>query len=130
MQSLEKARSFTDKKIYDKKSGKSIIYYFSDKEDDRDRYTKNFRILAKTYRDFIQLVTIDSSDYPDMAASLGLATSRGLSLHNPHTDQVFPYKGNVEPGSIANFVVSISKGEIKPWDGRTETSVQPSHDEL
>lgn len=107
-----------------------MVYYFSDDEKERARYTKLLKPLAKTYREYLQLVTIDSADYPGMARDLGLATNRGLSLQNQHNGQVFPYTGRITPEAISEFIVSISKGEIKPWPGHTDKSLKAAHDEL
>ncbi|KAL7922004.1 hypothetical protein ACQKWADRAFT_294173 [Trichoderma austrokoningii] len=108
-------------------SGRSLVYYLFKTEAQREVYTKNLKSTAQRYAEFLTFVTVDSSEYPDMARNLGIRSTGGLAVQNVHNGQVFPFEGDVaSPSEIDQFIVAISEGKAKPWDG---TFVE-GHDEL
>lgn len=50
------------------------------------------RPLAKRHGAYLQLVTVDLTEYPDMTRALGVASATGL-VENAHTGQAYPYRG-------------------------------------
>lgn len=123
-------------------TGKSIVYYFSDDAQDRDAYTRDIKPVARAYKEYLQLVTVDSSEYPDMARGMGISSKHGLAVRNPHNGQVFPLpdsgygsNGRISADAVSRFIVSISEGKVQPWDGRFATdegsaASKAGHDEL
>lgn len=54
------------------------------------------RPLAKKYAEFLYFTLNDVNEYPEMLKVLGLkeGSKNGLSLQNPNTGDVFPYRGS------------------------------------
>ena len=94
--------------------------YFTDSDLDREEYVQHMRDLAKKYSEFLAFVTVDTKEYPDMAAGMGHAAGANgvLALQNPHNWQVFPFAGEVSPANVEAFIVEISQGKVKAWDGK------------
>ncbi|OPB43117.1 Protein disulfide isomerase 2 [Trichoderma guizhouense] len=111
-------------------SGRSLVYYLSNSEEGRETYTKALKQVASRYAEFLQFVTVDSNEYPDMARNLGVRSSGGLAVQNIHNGQVFPFRGDASsPDSIDQFIVAISEGRAQPWDGTFDEGLE-AHDEL
>lgn len=111
-------------------SGRSLVYYLSDSEEGRETYTKALKQVAGRYAEFLQFVTVDSNEYPDMARNLGVRSSGGLAVQNIHNGQVFPFRGDASsPDAIDQFIVAISEGRAQPWDGTFDEDLE-AHDEL
>lgn len=79
-------------------------------------------------------MTVDGDEYPDMATSLGHAPgAKGvLSVQNSRTGEVYPMDAAVTAEGVEGFIVDISRGEVKAWDGRPKAAVgdESGHDEL
>ncbi|KAL6804593.1 hypothetical protein GGI42DRAFT_352683 [Trichoderma sp. SZMC 28013] len=111
-------------------SGRSLVYYLSNSEEGRETYTKALKQVAGRYAEFLQFVTVDSNEYPDMARNLGVRSSGGLAVQNIHNGQVFPFRGDASsPDAIDQFIVAISEGRAQPWDGTFDEELE-AHDEL
>ncbi|TFA99458.1 hypothetical protein CCMA1212_008816 [Trichoderma ghanense] len=111
-------------------SGRSLVYYFTNNEADREAYTKALKPVARRYAEFLQFVTVDSREYPDMPRNLGVRSTGGLAVQNVHNGQIFPFKGDaVSSGQVDQFIVAISEGRAQPWDGGFDEG-QEAHDEL
>ncbi|KAH0490532.1 hypothetical protein TgHK011_001997 [Trichoderma gracile] len=111
-------------------SGRSLVYYFSNNEADREAYIKALKPIAQRYAEFLQFVTVDSREYPDMPRNLGVRSAGGLAVQNVHNGQIFPFRGDAaSPGQVDQFIVAISEGRAQPWDGRSEEGLE-AHDEL
>ncbi|KAL7819284.1 ER-resident thioredoxin [Trichoderma aethiopicum] len=111
-------------------SGRSLVYYFSNNEADREAYVKALKPVAQRYAEFLQFVTVDSREYPDMPRNLGVRSAGGLAVQNVHNGQIFPFRGNgALPAQIDQFIVAISEGRAQPWDGRFDEEKE-AHDEL
>lgn len=111
-------------------SGRSLVYYFSNNEADREAYVKSLKPVAQRYAEFLQFVTVDSREYPDMPRNLGVRSAGGLAVQNVHNGQIFPFRGDAAlPGQIDQFIVAISEGRAQPWDGRFDQA-EEAHDEL
>ena len=85
---------------------------------------------ARAYQEYLTLVTVDSNEYPSMPLSMGIESSTGVAVQNLHNGQVFPHRGESTPEAIGAFIVSISKGEIAPWDGVLPSQMIVPRDEL
>lgn len=95
-----------------------MVYYFHHDETDREQYVNDMREIARTYHEFLTLVTVDADEYPHMPTSLGLVGKGGLAVQNLHNGEVFPYEEKeITAGGIANFILAISEGQVSPWDG-------------
>jgi protein disulfide-isomerase A1 len=104
-----------------------LVYYLSNSEKGRETYTKALKQVASRYAEFLQFVTVDSNEYPDMARNLGVRSSGGLAVQNIHNGQVFPFRGDASsPDAVDQFIVAISEGRAQPWDG----TFDEAHDEL
>ncbi|EGR48750.1 ER-resident thioredoxin, partial [Trichoderma reesei QM6a] len=112
-------------------SGRSLVYYFSNNEADREAYVKALKPIAQRYAEFLQFVTVDSGEYPDMLRNLGVRSAGGLAVQNVHNGHIFPFRGDAaaSPGQVDQFIVAISEGRAQPWDGRFDEG-QEAHDEL
>lgn len=79
-------------------------------------------------------MTVDGAEYPDMAASLGHARGAEgvLSVQNSRTGEVYPLDGGVSAEGVEGFILGISKGEVRAWDGtpRGGPGAGEGHDEL
>ncbi len=96
--------------------GKSLVYYFHRRKTAREAYTEKMKTMARTYQDYLTLVTVDSGEYPDMPTGLGLQSESGLVVQNLHTGQTFPYEGHIVPAGIEAFIMAISEGKVPAWD--------------
>ncbi|KAL6864127.1 hypothetical protein J3F83DRAFT_761981 [Trichoderma novae-zelandiae] len=111
-------------------SGRSLVYYFSNKEADREAYTRALKPVAQRYAEFLQFVTVDSLEYPDMPRNLGVGSTGGLAVQNVHNGQIFSFRGDAaSSGQVDRFIVAISEGRAQPWDGTFDEG-QEAHDEL
>ncbi|KAL6696051.1 hypothetical protein J3F84DRAFT_408015 [Trichoderma pleuroticola] len=111
-------------------SGRSLVYYLSTSEEGREAYTKALKQVAGRYAEFLQFVTVDSNEYPDMPRNLGVGSGAGLAVQNIHNGQVFPFRGDASsPDAIDQFIVAISEGRAQPWDGTFDEELE-AHDEL
>ncbi|KAF4828500.1 Protein disulfide-isomerase [Colletotrichum tropicale] len=117
-------------------AGKSLVYFFASDDNRREEYSSDIRQLARNFQEYLNFVTVDSSEYPDMLVGLGLPrdVSEALALQNPQTGQIFPYIGKIDAKSVEGFIVDISEGNIQPRDGQLpvaeQDGVQIGHDEL
>ena len=115
-------------------TGKSIVHYIPSSDADKEAYTFAIRSLAKKYAEFLVFVTVDGEEYPDMAASLGHeSNAKGvLSVQNSRTGEVYPWDGGISAEEVEGFILKISKGEVKAWDGRQRggQDAEAAHDEL
>lgn len=102
-----------------RQSGRSLVYYFTNDETDRDSYTSTMKPLATTYQEFLKFVTVDTNEYPDMSRAMGISGVKGLVVENTHAGQFFPYRGSypIAPDQIGQFINAISQGSIQPWNG-------------
>lgn len=93
------------------------------------------RSVAKMYKEYLVFVTVDTNEYGDLAAPLGLASGKfpALSVQNPMFGQVFPYPRTkkITPEAVGGFLMDIVQGKVSPWDGMmpAEEGGNP-HDEL
>lgn len=115
-------------------TGKSIVHYLPSSDTDKEAYVSKIRPLAKRYSEFLVFVTADAGEYPDMASSLGHEDgAKGvLSVQNSRTGEVYPMDGEVSAEGVEAFILAISKGEVRAWDGRPRErrSAEAGHDEL
>ncbi|SPO03617.1 uncharacterized protein DNG_06300 [Cephalotrichum gorgonifer] len=122
----------------DRFMGKSMVHYFPSSEADREAYVATVRPLAKRYKEYLNFLTVDPDEYPDMAASLGhVRGARGvLAVQNPHTWQAFPFDegAQITAAAVEEFIMGISRGEVEAWDGREKErgakGARSAHDEL
>ena len=112
--------------------GKSLVHYFVRDDDQRQKYLKEMRPLAKKYQEYLAFTTIEAAEYPEMMSSLGLkkGSSRPLSVQNPSNGDVFPYSGSHEITLpvVEKFLGDIIQGKVKPWSGSSGSTA--GHDEL
>ncbi|PHH63287.1 hypothetical protein CDD81_6144 [Ophiocordyceps australis] len=111
------------------KTGKSLVYYWSDKETWREAQARIMNPLAKQYSDYLHFVTVDSAEYPELSRSLGLPAQQGLVVENRHTGDKFPYPSaaaGLDANALAQFIEAIAQGSVVPWKGHE----QHQHDEL
>ncbi|XXG96354.1 hypothetical protein Hte_002636 [Hypoxylon texense] len=118
-------------------SGKSLVFYFAPSSADRDAYVDAMRSVAKMYKEYLEFVTVDTDEYGDLAAPLGLAPGKfpALSVQNPMYGQVFPYPRSkkITAELVGGFLMDIVQGKVQPWDGTTVSADDESgstHDEL
>ncbi|KAF4941330.1 Protein disulfide-isomerase [Colletotrichum fructicola] len=117
-------------------AGKSLVYFFASDHERREEYSSDIRQLARNFREYLNFVTVDSSEYSDMLLGLGLPkdVSEALALQNSQTGQIFPYIGKLDTKSVESFIVDISEGNVQPWDGQSpvaeQDGVQSVHNEL
>ncbi|KAI1769948.1 hypothetical protein F4818DRAFT_446796 [Hypoxylon cercidicola] len=116
-------------------SGKSLVFYFAPSPADRDAYVDLMRSVAKMYKEYLEFVTVDTDEYGDLAAPLGLAPGKfpALSVQNPMYGQVFPYsrQKKITAELVGGFLMDIVQGKVKPWDGTMSADESESpHDEL
>jgi protein disulfide-isomerase A1 len=110
--------------------GKSLVYYFNISEIARKAYTDEMNTLAKTYQEYLTLVTVDSGEYPAMPGNLGLKSGTGLVVQNLHNGQAFPYEGDITAEKIEAFIIAISEGKVSAWDANTDQAGTVVRDEL
>ncbi|KAL3960325.1 hypothetical protein ACCO45_005442 [Purpureocillium lilacinum] len=117
---------------YTQHAGRSIVYYLSDDASEREAYVAAMRPVAKRLREYLQFVTVDSGEFPDMSHALGVASEGGLVVENLHTGQVYPFRGRERESSaeakerhripaaeaVEDFIMAIAQGHIEPWNGR------------
>ncbi len=78
------------------------------------------RALAKKYAYLLQLVIVDPTKYPNMAAALGLrpGAETGLSIRNPESGDTFPFTGKkITSAAAERFLDNILEGKVQPWTG-------------
>ncbi|KAG4220195.1 hypothetical protein PC116_g31326 [Phytophthora cactorum] len=113
---------------------KSIVFFFSPSSAEREAYVKSMLSVAKMYKEYLSFVTVDANEYGDLAAPLGLAPGvfPALSVQNPMFGKVFPYpRGrDITPEAIGAFLMDISQGKVKAWDGTMSAGEGHAHDEL
>ncbi|GJN85040.1 hypothetical protein PLIIFM63780_008604 [Purpureocillium lilacinum] len=117
---------------YTQHAGRSIVYYLSDDASEREAYVAAMRPVTKRLREYLQFVTVDSGEFPDMSHALGVASEGGLVVENLHTGQVYPFRGRERESSaeakerhripaaeaVEDFIMAIAQGHIEPWNGR------------
>ncbi|KEZ46259.1 hypothetical protein SAPIO_CDS1159 [Scedosporium apiospermum] len=103
------------------KASKSMVHYFTDSEEDKEAYIAAIRPLAQKYREYLNFVTIDVNEYPDMTTSVGhrKGASRVVAVQNPHTWQAYPLEegSEVSAASVEQFILAITQNKVAPWDG-------------
>ena len=105
--------------------------FITDTGTSRDAYAKSMLPLAKQYEDYLNFVTVDAREYPDMGAALGFYKSEtGLAVQNTATGDVYPYPAgkSITPDAVEQFIVDISTGAVQAWDGTHPSDSK--HDEL
>lgn len=74
------------------------------------------RPLAKTYGEYLSFATVDTREYPHMAAMFGLR-GKGLCLQALHNGQIYHHPpGEVSTASVQQFIVAVSEGKAAAWD--------------
>ncbi|KAK0634168.1 hypothetical protein B0T14DRAFT_415967, partial [Immersiella caudata] len=111
-------------------TGKSLLHYFFASKAERDKYRAEMRPLAKKYAEFLHFTMNDVNEYPEMLGILGLkgGSKTGLSLQNPNTGEVFPYRGKkkITPKFVEEFLNDVIEGKVKAFKGTRKGG----HDEL
>ena len=98
-------------------AGKSLVYYFTSSAEDRSAYITALKPLAKTYKEYLNFVTVDVVEYGHMLPALGLppGSDPALAVFNPMYGQVFPFtEGEITPKVVENFVMDIAQGKVQP----------------
>lgn len=115
-------------------SGKSLVYFFATSLNEREAFVNEMRPVAKMYKEYLNFVTVDATEYADFAVPLGLTpgTFPALAVQNPMYGQTFPYDSGagITAESIGAFVMDIVQGRVKPWDGKSRQEKVEAHDEL
>ncbi|KAK0109186.1 hypothetical protein ONS96_003009 [Cadophora gregata f. sp. sojae] len=113
------------------KAGKSLVYYFTSTDEDRSAYVAAIKPLAKTYKEYLNFVTVDIAEYGHMLPALGLASDSdpALAVFNPMYGQVFPFKEDeVTPRAVESFVTEIAQGKVQPLGSQVPST--EGHTEL
>ncbi|KAH9218735.1 thioredoxin-like domain-containing protein [Leptodontidium sp. 2 PMI_412] len=104
------------------KARKSIVYYFTSSDEDRSAYIASVKPLAKTYKEYLNFVTVDIVELGHMLPALGLApdSEAALAVYNPMYGQAFPFnEDEITPKAVENFVMDIAQGKIQPLGVQT-----------
>jgi len=100
------------------KAGKSLIYIFSPSTVSRSGYQLSLKPVAKKYREYLNIVTVDATEYPAMASMLGLKPNvwPAMAVQNTVNGQVFPFDQSkrITTETVEGFVVDIAQGRVKP----------------
>lgn len=92
------------------------------------------RPLAKRYEEYLNFMTVDVLEYPEMVPAMGLpkGAKHGIVVQNPAVGQIFPMRNvkGLTPEKIDAWIVDISSGKVKPWDGTPVAAEAVGHDEL
>lgn len=107
------------------------MLFLTDTDAGRDAFAKSMLPLAKQYEEYLNFVTVDAREYPDMGAALGFYKSEtGLAVQNTATGDVYPYPHgrSITPEAVEQFIIDISTGAAKAWDGNHPSDSE--HDEL
>jgi len=103
------------------KASKSLVHYFTSSEEDREVYVAGIRTLASRYREYLNFVTVDTNEYPDMVATVGhrRGASGVLAVQNPHSWQAFPLPEGtkITADVVEQFLNDIIQEKVTPWDG-------------
>ncbi|KAJ9149893.1 Thioredoxin-like fold protein [Pleurostoma richardsiae] len=114
--------------------GKSLVHFVVSNEAEKQKYVDAMRPLAKKYSEYLVFTTIDANEYPEMLAPLGLprGSSKGLSVQNPSSGDVFPYtsKTAISVEVVESFLMNIIRGNIKPWVADAGNTDFLHHEEL
>ncbi|KAG4440185.1 hypothetical protein IFR05_004330 [Cadophora sp. M221] len=113
------------------KAGKSIVYYFTSSDEDRATYIASIKPLAKTYKEYLNFVTVDIVELGHMLPALGLApdSETALAVYNPMYGQAFPFnQDEITSKAVESFVMDIAQGKIQPMG--VQTSPTEGHTEL
>ncbi|KAK1750081.1 thioredoxin-like fold protein [Echria macrotheca] len=110
--------------------GKSLLHYFFSSEAEKDKYRSEMRPLAKKYAEYLYFTLTDVNEYPEMLKLLGQkpGSKTGLSLQNPNTGDVFPFRGKkkITPQVVEQFLDDVIEGKIPS----VSTGPGKGHDEL
>jgi len=100
-------------------SRKLLAYIFVSDDADRISLRRELYLVAKTYKDYVNFVTIDSEEYGHMATSLGLSGNQypAFTVYSAWKDQVFPFPQTqrVEVETVEAFLLEILHGQREPW---------------
>ncbi|KAI5860395.1 hypothetical protein GGS23DRAFT_613954 [Durotheca rogersii] len=115
-------------------SGKIIAFYFAASARERDAFADAVRPVAKLYKEYLSVVTVEAGEYGELAAPLGLGGAPALpalSFQHPMTGQVFPYpRGRpIAPDDVGAFFADIAQGRVPPWDGTPPAEVAGTEEE-
>ena len=113
-------------------SRKLLAYIFVSNDAQRISLRRKLYPIAKTYKDYVNFVTIDSEEYGHMATSLGLSGNHypAFTVYSAWKDQVFPFSQtqHVELETVETFLLEILHGQREPWDPKYPR--EGRHDEL
>ena len=113
-------------------SHKLLAYIFVSNDAQRTSLRRKLYPIAKTYKDYVNFVTIDSEDYGHMAAGLGLSENHypAFTVYSAWKDQVFPLPQTqtVAVETVEAFLLEILQGQREPWN--PEKPRGGRHDEL
>ncbi|KAJ9603980.1 protein disulfide-isomerase precursor [Cladophialophora chaetospira] len=132
-ETIFKVRSIpTDTLLNILQSHKLLGYIFVSNDSQRASLRRELHPVAKTYKDYVNFVTIDSEEYGHMAVSLGLSGNHypAFTVYSAWKDQVFPFS-QAQPikveavEAVEAFLLEILQDQRKPWDPRGGR-----HDEL
>ena len=93
------------------------MYFFTSSAEERSAYIVAIKPLAKTYKEYLNFVTVDIVEYGHMLPALGLAQDSGsaLAVYNPMYGQVFPFNEvEITPKAVEGFVMDIAQGKVQP----------------
>ncbi|KAL2071719.1 hypothetical protein VTL71DRAFT_12954, partial [Oculimacula yallundae] len=113
------------------KAGKSLVYYFTSNAEDRSAYVASIKPLAKTYKEYLNFVTVDSVELGHMLPTLGLSpdAETALAVYNPMYGQAFPFNdGEITAKAVESFVLGIAQGKVQPLGSQARPS--EGHTEL
>ncbi|KAL2270658.1 hypothetical protein VTJ83DRAFT_29 [Remersonia thermophila] len=98
-------------------TGKSIVHFFPPTPEARAAYVAEMRPLAQRYAEYLHFVTTDPREFPGAAEMLGLRGPDGLSVQNPNTGDVYPYRRRekISAPSVEAFLGDIIQGTVQAW---------------
>ncbi len=99
-----------------------MVHYFTDSEEDKKAYAQLIQPVAQKYREYLNFLTVDVGEYPDMPASVGhrRGVSGVLALQSPRNWQAYPMPegSDITAEAVERFILDITEGKVTPWDGK------------
>lgn len=99
-------------------AGIPLAYIFAETQEERDKFTEEFRPIAEKHKGVINIATIDAKMFGAHAGNLNLDASKfpSFAIHDIAKNTKFPYDQSKKlvADEVAAFIQDVIDGKVEP----------------
>lgn len=100
------------------KAGIPLAYIFAETEEEREKFTEDFKPIAEKHRGAINIATIDAKMFGAHAGNLNLDPQQFpcFAIQDPEKNTKYPYDQSKEVNAkdVGKFIQDVLDGKVEP----------------